>query len=402
MTSTVTSAAVTVTDIPHLDPVPAFTVLDERGPGGVPLIQLPSGHKVAHLTRYADVHKVLTDPASGRTETNVEDGPSFLPTVMPKELLLNLDAPHHARIRGFVAADYSAAGTERLRPVIGEVVDEGIRRLRSAASPDLFTDLLDRVPVTVNAHFLGFPIEDVPYFRPSSRIVQIASHEDVPDLVQHFYRVYGYVEDLVTGVRPVVPGGLIDRFRADRDRAEPPLDDAELTGIFFGSLLGGDQNVVSVLTKSLYALLAAPALWRRLAEDPAIAPRLAEELIRLIPLGAISAFPRIAGRDLETGSGVVAQGTVVYPDAFAANRDPEAFPDPLTIDPDRVPAKRHLQFGYGMHHCMGAALARMEIVTVLTRLAQEFPDLALAVDPAEVPWDNGTVLRRPTSLPVRW
>ncbi|MET9597741.1 cytochrome P450 [Streptomyces sp. NPDC006459] len=93
---------------------------------------------------------------------------------------------------------------------------------------------------------------------------------------------------------------------------------------------------------------------------------------------------------------------MVYPDAFAANRDPEAFPEPLTVDPDRSSAKRHLQFGYGMHHCMGAALARMEIVTVLTRLAQEFPDLALAVDPAEVPWDNGTVLRRPTSLPVRW
>ncbi|WP_079405543.1 cytochrome P450 [Streptomyces sp. 3211] len=402
MTTTATSAAVTVADIPHLDPVPAFTVLDERSPEGVPLIQLPSGHKVMHLTRYADVHKVLTDPASGRTETNVEDGPSFLPTVMPKELLLNLDAPHHARVRGFVSADYSAAGTERLRPVLDRVVDEGIARLRSAGSPDLFTDLVDRVPITVNAHFLGVPIEDVPYFRPSARVVQIASHEDVPDLVEHFYKVYGYVQDLVTGARPVVPGGLIERFRADRDRAEPPMDDAELTGIFFGSLLGADQNVVSVLTKSLYALLSAPALWRRLADDPGIAPRLAEELIRLIPLGTISAFPRIAGRDLQTTEGLVPAGSVVYPDAFAANRDPEAFPEPLTVDPDRSSAKRHLQFGYGMHHCMGAALARMEIVTVLTRLAQEFPDLALAVDPAEVPWDNGTVLRRPTSLPVRW
>ncbi|MFI8359487.1 cytochrome P450 [Streptomyces sp. NPDC085612] len=402
MTSTATPTAVTVADIPRLDPVPAFTLLDERGPGGVPLIRLPSGHKVARLTRYADVHKVLTDPASGRTDTNVEDGPSFLPTVMPKELLLNLDAPHHARVRGFVAADYSAAGTERLRPFLDRVVDEGIARLRSSAAPDLFTDLVDRVPVAVNCEFLGVPVEDVPYFRPSARIVQIASHENVPDLVEHFYQVYGYVQDLVTGVRPVVPGGLIDRFRTDRDRAEPPLDDAELTGIFFGSLLGADQNVVSVLTKSLYALLAAPALWRRLAEDPGIAPRLAEELIRLIPLGTISAFPRIAGRDLETSEGIVPAGSVVYPDAFAANRDPEAFPDPLSIDPDRAPGKRHLQFGYGMHHCMGAALARMEIVTVLTRLAQEFPGLALAVDPAEVPWDEGTVLRRPTSLPVRW
>ncbi|MFJ8621387.1 cytochrome P450 [Kitasatospora sp. NPDC093550] len=402
MTTVVPSATASVTDIPHLDPVPAFLPLAEPGPNGVPLIELPSGHSAVHLTRYADVHKLLTDPASGRTETNVEGGPSFLPTVMPKELLLNLDAPHHARVRGFVAADYSANGVERLRPVLDRVIEEGIARLRAAESPDLFSDLIDRVPITVNCHFLGVPLDDVDYFRPSSRVVQIASHENVPDLVQHFYRVYGYVQDLVTGARPVLPGGLIEQFRANRDRAEPALDDAELTGIFFGSLLGADQNIVSVLTKSLYALLSAPQLWRRLAEEPEIAPRLAEELIRLIPLGTISAFPRIAGRDLETSVGLVPEGSVVYPDAFAANRDPEVFPDPLVIDPDRQPAKRHLQFGYGMHHCMGAALARMEIVSVLTRLAQEFPTLALAVEPADVPWDVGTVLRRPTSLPVRW
>lgn len=175
-----------------------------------------------------------------------------------------------------------------------------------------------------------------------------------------------------------------------------------MTGIFFGSLLGADQNIVSVLTKSLYVLLSAPALWQRLAAEPEIAPRLAEELIRLIPLGTISAFPRIAGRDVETSEGTVLTGDVVYPDAFAANRDPAVFAAPLTVDPDREPGKRHLQFGYGMHHCMGAALARMEIVSVLTRLAREFPGLVLDTDPAEVPWDHGTVLRRPTSLPVRW
>ncbi|MFF0289367.1 cytochrome P450 [Streptomyces sp. NPDC005262] len=402
MTIPTASATVTVADIPGLDPTPPFTPLEERSAGGVPLIELPSGHRALHLTRYADVLKVLTDPSFGRTATNVDDGPSFLPTTMPKELLLNLDAPHHARIRGFVSADYSSTATERLRPVLDRVLGEAVARLRSSDAPDLFRDLIDRVPVTVNCDFLGIPVEDIDYFRPSSRIVQIASHDDVPDLVQHFYRVYGYVDELVKGVRPVVTGGLIDRFRAQRDRAEPQLSDAELTGIFFGSLLGADQNIVSVLTKSLYVLLSAPALWQRLAAEPEIAPRLAEELIRVIPLGTISAFPRIAGRDVEITEGTILAGEVVYPDAFAANRDPEIFTDPLTVEPDREPGKRHLQFGYGMHHCMGAALARMEIVSVLTRLAREFPGLTLDTDPAEVPWDHGTVLRRPTSLPVRW
>jgi cytochrome P450 len=391
-----------VGELPGLDPVPPFTPLAERSPAGLPQILLPSGHTAVHLTRYRDVLALLSDPGSGRAATNVEGGPSFLPTTMPKELLLNLDAPDHARIRGFVSADYSAAGVERLRPVLDEVLGERVAALRSSSSPDLFAEVADRVPIAVNCAFLGIPAEDVAYFRPSVRIVQIASHQDVPGLVGHFSTVYRYLTDLVTGARPRVPGGLIDRFAEDRDRVEPPLSDAELTGILFGSLLGADQNIVSVLTKALYVLLAAPGLWERLAADPGIAPRLAEELIRLIPLGAISAFPRIAGRDLETSEGTVPAGSVVYPDAFAANRDPEVFPDPELVDPDRPNVRRHLQFGYGMHHCMGAALARMEIVAVLTRLAREFPGLRLDADPAGLPWDEGTVLRRPTALPVRW
>ncbi|GAA2493756.1 cytochrome P450 [Streptomyces thermolineatus] len=393
---------VTVADVPRLDAGPEYLPLPEPSAGGVPRVRLPSGHAALHLTRYRDVHRVLADNSFGRTVTNVEDGPSFLPTIMPKELLLNLDVPHHARMRGFVTADYSAAGVERLRPVVDEVIDRRFAALRRQDRPDLFATVLDPLPVTVNCRFLGIPETDVPHFRPSSRIVQMAPDHDVPGLLDHFWTVYHYVTDLVTGARPTDPDGLIGRFVAGRDRAEPPLSDEELVGILLGSLLGADQNVLSVLTKAVYTLLCAPALWRRLVDDPAVAPRLVEELIRLIPLGTISTFPRVATRDMETGAGTVREGEVVYADAFAANRDPDVFPDPLAIDPDRPANPRHLQFGYGMHHCMGAALARTEITALLVRLAEEFPDLALDADPAALPWDHGRLLRRPTALPVRW
>ncbi|MEU8541149.1 cytochrome P450 [Streptomyces sp. NPDC048717] len=387
--------------IPNLDPVPTFTPLAERGPGGIARIVLPSGHTALHLTRYADVHRVLTDPSFGRTATNVEGGPSFLPTIMPKELLLNLDAPHHARMKTFVNADYSAAGVDKLRPVVRELVLAKVARLRAEERPDLYTTVLDRLPAEVNGRFLGIPDEDIPFYRPLSHTVQIASHEDVPGLVADFTALYGYLTDLVTGVRPRAEGGLIDRFVAARDTAQPPLDDAELVGILLGSVLGADQNVLSVAAKVVYALLCRPALWQRLVDRPQDTGLILEELIRLIPLGNISAFPRVATRRVELSEGVVEAGETVYPDAFQANRDPEVFPDPLVVDPDRQ-GKRHLQFGYGMHHCMGAALARMEITELLTVLAEELPGLALAADAESLPWDTGVVLRRPVSLPVRW
>ncbi|WP_228977036.1 cytochrome P450 [Streptomyces sp. DH12] len=403
MSTTTVSAGSTATlaEIPHLDPPPAYTPLSGRSAGGLPQIALPSGHTAVHLTRYADVHKVLTDPTFARTETNVDDGPSFLPTTMPPELLLNLDAPDHARMRGFVTADYSAAGVERLRPTVDAVIGERFAALRAEDRPDLFRTVLDLYPVMVNCHFLGIPVEDIAYFRQYSRTVQMAPREDIPHLLDHFWKVYGYVTDLVTGERPVRPDGLIARFVAARDSADPGLTDKELVGLLLGSVLGGDQNILSVLTKAVYTLLCAPPLWRRLVDDPSIAPRLVEELARVLPLGTISTFPRVATRDLETTGGTIHRGDVVYADAFAANRDPEVFPDPEVIDPDRN-GRRHLQFGYGMHHCMGAALTRLEATALLTRLAEEFPTLALDADPRTLAWDHGTLLRRPTSLPVRW
>ncbi|MFC9847879.1 cytochrome P450 [Streptomyces sp. NPDC060223] len=399
--TTSTSALADIEGIPHLNPVPAFVPAPERSRGGIPQLTLPSGHRALHLTRYQDVHRVLTDPTFGRTATNVEGGPSFLPTIMPKELLLNLDVPDHARMRGFVNADYSAAGVEALRPAVREILAAKVGQLRSAKTPDLYAHVLDTLPAEVNGRFLGIPDSDIAFYRPLGHTVQIASDEDVPGLVEEFTALYIYLTELVTGARPRIEGGLIDRFVAARDTVEPPLGDAELVGILLGSLLGADQNILSVSAKILYVLLCRPVLWQQIAEDPEITGALVEELIRLIPLGNISAFPRIATQRVEATDGVIEEGDIVYPDAFQANRDPDVFPDPLLIDPHRK-GKRHLQFGYGMHHCMGAALARMEIVETVSLLAREFPALTLDADPATLPWDSGVVLRRPTALPVRW
>ncbi|WP_210492145.1 cytochrome P450 [Patulibacter sp. SYSU D01012] len=398
--STTASAPVAIASIPHLDTPPVYRDLGLRD--GRPTIALPSGHEAVHLTRFADVHAVLGDSTFSRSVCNVDDGPSFLPTVTPKEFLLNIDAPDHARMRRVVTRDFSAKGVSRIAPLIEATVEERIDALVAGdGPPDLFATVLDEIPARINCAVLGIPLEDRAFFRPLTREVQIASAEDVPLLLDRFYAVYDYMADLVAGRRPHTPDGLIGRFKADRERSDPPLSDAELVGILLAVLMGGDQNVLTVLTKAVYAVLAAPSLYARIVDDPDVVPGLVEELTRVLPLGTTSAFPRVATRDVPLSFGTVPTGAVVYADAFAANRDPDVFAGPLVIDPDRPP-KRHLQFGYGMHHCMGAAYARREITTTLTALARRLPGLRLDADPAGLRWDHGTVLRRPAELPVAW
>jgi cytochrome P450 len=392
---------VSVAQIFNLDAPPAYVDVGERTSTGIPLVELPSGHRVAHLTRYTDVHQVLTDPTFSRSVTNVEGGPSFIPTTMPVELLLNLDSPDHARVKKFVTGPYGASGVEKLRATLHQVISDRFATLRSADAPDLFRDVLDEVPIRVNSAFLGLPLQEREIYRLPGHTVQRAPADDVAGLIRDFLRLYDYIMDVVRGKRPVEADGLIARFLKDRHDSDPPLTDEELVAVLLGSILGADQNILSVLTKSVYTLLIARPLWERVVAEPDVVTAVTEELIRLIPLGTISAFPRVATRSVATSEGLLPEGSVVYPDAFAANRDPSVYPDPLAIDPGRT-GPRHLQFGYGMHHCMGAALARMEITTIIGRLAAEFPSLRLDADPATLPWDVGTVLRRPTSLPVRW
>lgn len=392
-------ADISVAHIPNLDAAPAYRELPAEG--GFKRILLPSGHSAIHLTRHAEVQALLLDNRAIRAPCNEEGGPSFLPTITPPELLLNNDIPDHGRLRKVVARDFSPSGVALLREAVERVTHARIDLLqRQAPGTDLFSLVLEQVPSTVDCQLLGIPLADRDYYRPLSHTVQIASDADVPDLLRQFWGVYDYLTDLVTGARPTEPDGLIQRFVAARHDSEPALTDKELVGILLGVLIGGDQNILSVLTKAVYVLLAQPALYRSLVDDPRLIPAAVEELLRLLPLGTISTFPRLASTDLDGPWGVIPAGSVIYADAFAANRDPEVFPEPLAIRLDRDDG-RHLQFGYGMHNCMGAALARLEITTVLQILVERLPDLRLDTPAEQLPWVEGIILRRPTRLPVR-
>jgi cytochrome P450 len=166
-----------------------------------------------------------------------------------------------------------------------------------------------------------------------------------------------------------------------------------------GIVLGGDNNVATMLANTLYAALAHRDLYSQVVDNPSLVSDLVEEIMRLMPLGTPGSFPRELTRSLHTTAGRLPIGAIVYPHINAANRDPAVFDAPLEIRLDR-PRGRHLQYGYGMHRCMGSALAQTELIAILTRVVTRYPDLSLRVDPSNVEWDLGTGLRRPAVLPV--
>jgi cytochrome P450 len=151
----------------------------------------------------------------------------------------------------------------------------------------------------------------------------------------------------------------------------------------------------------MYALLTHPRHLDRLRREPELLPRAVEELFRYVPHRNGVGIPRIATEDVEVCGRLIRAGDVVYNAYLAANRDPEVFPDPDALDLDRA-GPAHVAFGYGPHHCLAAAIARMEAEVMIGAVLARFPGIRLAVPPGEVVFQRQGLIRGPRTLPMTW
>jgi biflaviolin synthase len=163
----------------------------------------------------------------------------------------------------------------------------------------------------------------------------------------------------------------------------------------------GGEAVTNNSGQLFYLLLTRPDLVERLRAEPEIRPRAIDELLRYLPHRNTLGPARIATEDVEIHGVRVRAGDVVHVSYSAANRDPDVFPDPETIDFSRAP-NPHASFGFGPHHCPGGMLARLESELLVDALLDHVPGLRLAVPPEEVPFRKGTLIRGPEALPVTW
>ncbi|UMP01405.1 cytochrome P450 [Amycolatopsis sp. EV170708-02-1] len=318
----------------------------------------------------------------------------------PRELVGNLmdyDPPEHTRLRQKLTPGFTLRKMQRLRPYIEQIVSERLDAMEAAGSPaDLIELVANEVPGAVLCELIGVPRDDRAMFMQlcHAHLDPARSQKRRAAAGEAFSR---YLLAMIARERKEPGEGLIGAVVAEYgDEAT----DEELRGFCVQVMLAGDDNISGMIGLGVLALLKHPDQIEAFRGDEQSAQRAVDELIRYLTV-PYAPTPRIAKEDVTIGDQVVKKGESVICSLPAANRDPALVPDPERLDVTRDSVS-HVAFGHGVHHCLGAALARLELRTFYTMLWQRFPTLGLA-DPGQ---ENNFRLTTPayglTSLMVEW
>ncbi|MFF7967725.1 cytochrome P450 [Streptomyces sp. NPDC007903] len=387
-----------VTDLAGTDFDPVLTELMNAGP--VSRIQLPNGEGWAWLiTRYDDVRMVTNDPRFGREAVMDKQVTRLAPHFIPDRGAVGfLDPPDHTRLRRSVAAAFTAKGVERVRErsriMLEELVDE---LLQDGPPADLTRAVLSPFPIAVICELMGVPAADRHSMHDWTQLILSSAHgKEVSERAKR--EMSAYFTDLIGHGVQGPEGSVCSLLSAAVDGDEITL--VEAVGLAVLLQIGGEA-VTNNSGQMFYLLLTRPELVERLRSDREIRPRAIDELLRYIPHRNAVGLSRIALEDVEIRGVRIRAGDAVYTSYLSANRDPEVFPDPDTIDIERSP-NPHVAFGFGPHYCPGGMLARLESELLVDVLLDQVPGLKLAVPPEEVPFRKGALIRGPESLPVTW
>ena len=362
------------------DPTPELGEI-RRGPG-VERVVNALGVPVYLVTRHDDVKHVLSD----HEHFSNSRPPGFVipgaPVMSDEEIasaragnLLGLDPPEHQRLRRMLTPEFTIRRIKRLEPRITEIVTEHLDAMEAAGPPaDLVEHFALPIPSLVICELLGVPYSDRADFQ-SRTARQLDLSLPVPERLELQRAGRDYMHSLVTRAR-TNPGddilGMLIREHGDE------LTDDELVGIASLLLLAGHETTSNMLGLGTLALLRNPDQLAAVRDDPDAVGPAVEELLRWLSIIHTS-MPRVTTTDVEINGVPIPAGQLVFASLPSANRDPEFTDAPDTFDIRRG-AAGHLAFGHGVHHCLGAPLARMEMRIAWPALLKRFPKLALGED----------------------
>ncbi|WP_241838097.1 cytochrome P450 family protein [Streptomyces sp. CB03234] len=396
------------------DPYPAYAWLREHAP--VHRTKLPSGVEAWLVTRYADARQALADQRLSKNPAHHDEpahakGKTGIPGERKAELmthLLNIDPPDHTRLRRLVSKAFTPRRVAEFAPRVQELTDRLIDNFATKGSADLIHEFAFPLPIYAICDMLGVPREDQDDFRDWAGMMIRHGGGPRGGVARSVKKMRGYLAELIhrkrEGLRQGGDDDLISGLIRASDHGEH-LTENEAAAMAFILLFAGFETTVNLIGNGVYALLRNPDQRERLQTSLAAGERGlletgVEELLRYDGPVELATW-RFATEPLTIGGERIAAGDPVLVVLAAADRDPERFAEPDVLDLARRD-NQHLGYGHGIHYCLGAPLARLEGQTALATLLTRLPDLRLAVDPADLRWRGGLIMRGLRTLPVEF
>ncbi len=353
---------------------------------------------------YGDVRRLLADPRLSKAAANA--GPIIAKhsteaasgAAITSESMLFSDPPQHSRLRRLFGRAFTMRRTENLRPRIEELTDQVLGSIPAGAEIDLVESVAMTIPIAVIGELLGVPraahhdlrrwnrtLTSVDSEQPEKYRAYMASLEYFRNLIAEKVRSHDTADDLINAM--VDPG------------SEERFDESELLTTIFLVMNAGYETTANLISSSVYALLKHPDQLELLRGDATLIPNAVEEFLRYESPLSLSTL-RYTIEPVEIGDTIIPAGEVVFLALSSANRDPVRFAEPDRLDIRRN-AAAHLAFGHGIHHCVGAPLARLEGQIVLARLLEKFPRWEAAEPLDRLSWRYTLQFRGLERLPVR-
>jgi cytochrome P450 family 142 subfamily A polypeptide 1 len=371
------------------DPFPAFAWLRDEAPA-----YFDEEAGVWGITRYADVKEISKDPATFSNAGGIRPDSSALP------MMIDFDAPEHVRRRRLVSEGFTPKRIRESTDGVRNVCDAIIDKVCEQGYADFVRDIAAPLPMIVIGDMLGVAPEDRDaLLRWSDDMVKALGSPDPTAMDAAAVAAMEYAEYITAVVEQRRRDHQSDDLVGTLVHADIDGDKLDESSLIYETLLiliGGDETTRHVLSGGMYELLTHPDQFALLAAEPERRQLGIEEMLRWV--SPIKNMARTATRDVELHGRTISKGQkllLLYP---SANRDERNFEEPERFDVTRTP-NDHMAFGFGAHFCLGNRLARLELATMLDRLVERLPDLALATDdePAK---RNANFVSGIESLPV--
>lgn len=395
-------------EIQTLDPAffddPHATYREWREGGGVRQARYPGPAPVEGwvVTSYAEAKELLSGRQLSKNGAVERFGRHVGLTQGPGSALfshmLNSDPPHHTRLRKLVQKAFTTRRTAALRPAIEAHVAGLLDTWEGRDEVELIGEFALPLPLAVVFDLFGASDADHETLQVRGNTLD-GGQGDGEVSVFTAESMLTYLQALLALKREQPDDGLLSALVEARAEGEEALSEDEITSMAFLLVIAGHQTTVNLIANGMHTLLTHPAQLAALRADMTLMPGAVEEILRYESPSALASL-RYAAEPVDFGEVAVDEGEFVQISLLGANRDPRVFADPDRFDITRADAAKHLAFGHGIHHCLGAPLARLQAEIAFTQLLTRYPDLRLSED-HEARWQANPRHRGLLSLPLR-